>query len=127
MKIEAIFGGVLALFVVAVAAKALLDLPAAKPKPLPPYAGLPSIVEPVLSSEQELVCFCFDNARSLARRDVGVMSSEYRQGFSTCRAYGRQINLAERASNAWTDGWNAALSARPYEASCRSYLRRGRA
>lgn len=65
------------------------------------------------------VCECYDEAFKLAGSDVGVMSAQYRTGFEQCRAI-RGIEGGE----AWTAGWNARLSAKPYEASCRSYKNR---
>jgi len=48
-----------------------------------------------------------------------VISPEYRTGFEQCRARG-----GVDGGEAWTAGWNARLSAKPYEASCRAYQRR---
>ena len=65
------------------------------------------------------VCECYDEAFKLAGSDVGVMSAQYRTGFEQCRAIGDV-----KGGEAWTAGWNARLSAKPYEASCRSYKNR---
>ncbi len=67
---------------------------------------------------QDLICQCYDEAFGLAGK-VKVISPEYRTGFEQCRARG-----GVDGGDAWTAGWNARLSAKPYEASCRSYKRR---
>jgi hypothetical protein len=113
MKIEAIFGGVLALFVLAVAAYALLTarLPGPPGPPAPPPPG------GVFDADAGL-CQCFDEGFKLAGSNVGVMSSQYRTGFEQCRAI-----LGPTGGDAWTAGWNARVSAKPFESSCRSWLR----
>jgi hypothetical protein len=91
-------------------------------KPLPgsggattgPVAGGP-IVE---ASAGNVFCQCFDQGFALAGKDVGVMSSQYRAGFESCRAIG-----GAEAGDYWTAGWNARLSAKPFQASCRAYER----
>ncbi len=120
MKIEAIFGGVLALFVLAVAVYALVSTQIGSPggvidpgTPVGPGDGYDQI------AEEDAVCQCFNEAFKLAGSNVAVTSSQYRTGFEQCRAI-----LGVNGGDAWTAGWNARLSAKPYEASCRSYSRR---
>ncbi len=116
MKIEAVFGGILALFVLAVAAYAIFSV-----NGRPPVDDTSNVVALPASSPSASsgVCQCFNEGFKLAGSDVGVMSSQYRTGFEQCRAV-----LGVEGGEAWTAGWNARLSAKPYEASCRSYLRR---
>jgi len=125
-NIEAIFGGVLALVVLGVALYAVMNTsfssgsgvetaPAATQVTYSSGAPAPTISA---ASGQDLVCECYDAAFSLASQ-ANVLSPEYRTGFQQCRARG-----GVDAGDAWTAGWNARLSGRPYEASCRSYKRR---
>lgn len=125
-KIEAIFGGILALVVLGVAFFAVMNTS------FPSGAGAGvtatsvsannsgTVTTPTLtaSSGQDLVCECYDAGFELAGK-VEVLSPEYRTGFQQCRARG-----GVDGGDAWTAGWNARLSGRPYEASCRAYKRR---
>ncbi|MEL7490572.1 MAG: hypothetical protein AAGJ73_07615 [Pseudomonadota bacterium] len=125
MRIEAIFGGVLALFILGVAVYTLAttqfngggdraDRDFSR-------SASSSSVPTVLASADDAdgVCQCYNDAFKLAGSDVGVMSAQYRTGFEQCRAV-----LGVEGGDAWTAGWNARLSSKPYEASCRSYRRR---
>ena len=118
-NIEAIFGGILALVVLGVAVYAIANTTfgVAPPPATTVSANTPA---PVLSaaSGQDLICECYDNAFDLAGK-VKVLSPEYRTGFEQCRA-----RAGVDGGDAWTAGWNARLSAKPYEASCRAYKRR---
>ncbi|MEM6413703.1 MAG: hypothetical protein AAF720_03505 [Pseudomonadota bacterium] len=123
-KIEAIFGGILALFIVVAAIVALTTLSGGiggAPKQakanndgLDTLAGIPGMDK----TKRKLLCGCFDRGFNMAGSDVNVLSSQYRTGYEMCRAENAD------AAEAWTAGWNAKLSARPYEASCASYLRK---
>lgn len=111
MKIEAIFGGLLALLVLVVAVIAILSF-------RPPVTTKPGPTDPsgpVVEAGNE-VCDCFDKGFDLAGKGVDVLSSQYRTGFELCRAIAQQ-----EGADAWTAGWNARLSSKPYEASCRRY------
>lgn len=123
-KIEAIFGGVLALIVLGIAVYAVANTTFGA-------VGGPSVnvgsnngtsvaPTPTLTalSGQGLICECYDEAFELAGR-ANVLSPEYRTGFEQCRA-----RAGVDGGDAWTAGWNARLSSRPYEASCRAYKRR---
>lgn len=118
-NIEAIFGGILALVVLGVAVYAIANTTfgVAPPPATTVSANTPA---PVLSaaSGQDLICECYDDAFDLAGK-VQVLSPEYRTGFEQCRA-----RAGVDGGDAWTAGWNARLSAKPYEASCRAYKRR---
>lgn len=123
LKIEAIFGGVLALVVVGVALFFIATTSFDKNQGAAPAIvtqtaafGVPD--SPVAASD--LVCQCYDAGRELAGTGVSVMSSQYRFGFEQCRAIAKVAG-----GDAWTAGWNARLSAKPYEASCRRYKKRG--
>lgn len=117
MRIEAIFGGVLALMVLAVAVYALTGrggpLPGSGPDPI----TLPVVGEP---RPDPAFCTCYNDAFDLAGSNVGVMSAQYRSGLERCRA-----RFDDDGRDAWTAGWNARLSARSHEASCRGWLQRG--
>jgi len=124
-KTEAIFGGILALIVLGVALFAVMDTsftggrdPGSAPAPTTTSSRnlTPTLTA---SSGQDLICECYDAAFALSGK-VDVLSPEYRTGFQQCRARG-----GVDAGDAWTAGWNARLSGRPYEASCRAYKRRG--
>jgi len=65
------------------------------------------------------VCECYKKGFKLADQDDRVLSADYSTGFVLCREL-----HGENGGQAWTAGWNARMSARPFEASCRSYLKR---
>jgi hypothetical protein len=110
---EALFGGALALFVLLVAAWALWR-PQEGP---PPSDNVPLPPDPPGVTAPNPLCQCFDDGFDLAGSNVGVMSAQYRQGFQHCRA-----QLGVDGGEAFTAGWNARLSSKPYEASCERYL-----
>ncbi len=129
MRIEAIFGGILAVFIVGLALIGMKSTQIGGPsgglgadKITAVSTGGDSLT-PVISSSTTSgssgVCECFDDAFKLAGSNVGVMSAQYRTGFEQCRAV-----LGEQGGNAWTAGWNARLSAKPYASSCRAYLKK---
>jgi hypothetical protein len=119
MKIEAVFGGILALFVLAVAAYAILT-GSGRNGGGGDYGREPgSETGASGGGGGESLCGCFDDGFKLAESHVGVMSAQYRTGFEYCRA-----RLGEPGSCAFTAGWNAALSSRPFEATCRAAIRR---
>jgi len=118
-NIDAIFAGLAALVVLAIAifAVARTDFDggdSAKPLPQDPLnaGGV------VIASAADLECQCFNQGFDLAGKDVGVMSSQYRTGFEQCRAVS-----GPSGGDAWTAGWNARLSAKPFAASCRNWRR----
>lgn len=124
-NIEAIFGGVLALAVLGVALFAVMNTSFSGGPAAPSNTGSSNVysgsdMTPTLTAVagQDLICECYDAAFELAGK-VDVLSPEYRTGFQQCRARG-----GVDGGDAWTAGWNARLSARPYEASCRAYKRR---
>ena len=120
-KIEAIFGGVLVLFVIIAAVAAILSFPGSGPDRVARADGDDRLgtIELIKDTDKSLICQCYDAGFDLAGSNVDVMSSQYRTGYEQCRALGEA-----KGAKAWTDGWNARLSARPYEASCRSYKRK---
>jgi hypothetical protein len=118
MRIEAFFGGALALFVLVVAVLAILSNGRRDRGP-EDYGREPVIGQPAQSGRDDMICACFNDGFALAGQNVGVMSSQYRTGFEYCRA-----QLGEDGGCAWTAGWNAQLSSRPFDASCRTFLRR---
>ena len=128
LKVEAIFGGLLAVVVLGVALYSIANTSfggtiGGGPGSNPGNNGVSptsSTMTPTLTAAtgQDLICQCYDEAFGLAGK-VTVISPEYRTGFEQCRARG-----GVDGGDAWTAGWNARLSAKPYEASCRSYKRR---
>lgn len=123
-NIEAVFGSLLALIVLGVAGYAIAttnfgSAPGGGGTVVAPPAviggGAPTLTA---TSGQDLICECYDDAFQLAGK-VKVVSPEYRTGFEQCRA-----RAGVSGGDAWTAGWNARLSARPYESSCRAYKRR---
>lgn len=125
LRVEAIFGGLLALVVLGVALYSVANTSFGGTLGGGSTGGnsvVPSAnaATPTLTavSGQDLICQCYDEAFALAGK-VKVISPEYRTGFEQCRARG-----GVDGGDAWTAGWNARLSARPYEASCRAYKRK---
>ncbi len=119
-RIEAVFGGVLVLAVIAAAIFALASAPAGPGAKSKTIAQADTDILKRIGEPDPDQCFCYDAAFDLAGSSVDVMSSQYRTGYEHCRAEG------EPQARAWTAGWNARLSARPYEASCRAYIRTAR-
>ena len=124
-NIEAVFGGVLALVVLSVAVYAAANTTfgnngGSSGGGSTTVTTVSSGAAPTLTatSGQDLICQCYDEAFQLAGK-AQVLSPEYRTGFEQCRARG-----GVDGGDAWTAGWNARLSAKPYEASCRAYKRR---
>ncbi len=117
-NIEAIFGGILALVVLGAAIFMVAGNGGwgNRPTPLPGPASRTDSSPIIDASAGDVSCQCFDQAFHLAGKDVGVMSSQYRTGFENCRAVG-----GVEAGDYWTAGWNARLSAKPFQASCRAY------
>lgn len=125
LKVEAIFGGLLAVVVLGVALYSIANTSfggtiGAGPGNNNGVTPVSSTMTPTLTAAggQDLICQCYDEAFDLAGK-VKVISPEYRTGFEQCRARG-----GVDGGDAWTAGWNARLSAKPYEASCRAYKRR---
>lgn len=127
LQVEALFGGVLALVVIAVAVYAVANTSIAgagasgnapvEAVPIKTHADLRPLA--LASTEDaDLVCECYDKAFSLASA-TSVLSSDYRTGFEQCRA-----RAGVDGGDAWTAGWEARLHSRPYEASCKSYKRK---
>ncbi|MBY0422653.1 MAG: hypothetical protein K2Q06_10140 [Parvularculaceae bacterium] len=118
------FGGVVIIFVVLIALYALTNLQgprggagsgAGTGGAVLPSAGATASGAVVTADGN--VCQCFDQAFSLAGSGVDVTSAQYRTGFEQCRAvYG------PKGGAAWTAGWNARVSAQPFQASCRNFL-----
>ena len=126
-NIEAMFGGILALVVLTVAVYAAANTTFGNNGGNAGAGTTPTTTVAVSSgnaptlnatSGQDLICECYDEAFQLAGKSK-VLSPEYRTGFEQCRARG-----GVDGGDAWTAGWNARLSAKPYEASCRAYKRR---
>lgn len=112
---EAIFGGALALFVILVAAYALMHN---RGTPAPAPGDTPATPAEQAAAPPDPACQCFEDGFKLAGSDVGVMSAQYRTGFEQCRA-----RLGAKGGDAWTAGWNARLSSKPWLASCRAWLK----
>lgn len=121
MRIEAIFGGILVLFVLVVAAYAIITGGKRGPITIDPVSGGTTVATPVTPSARDgALCSCFSEGFNLAGSNVGVMSAQYRTGFEVCRS-----QLGEEGGCAFTAGWNARISHRPFEANCRSFLKQG--
>lgn len=125
MKIEAIFGGILALFILAVAILAILPMSRAGYDRPSASGGSASVAQFVAGDDQsQLLCDCYNEGFRLAGAGVGVMSAEYRTGFEYCRSALSSRGLGTRGGDAWTAGWNARMSGEPYASSCKNWLRR---
>lgn len=120
-SVEAIFGGILALVVLGAAIFMVAggQWGGGAPSPPGPVAPPPGGGSSTGSAGADVLCQCFDQAFDLAGDNVGVMSSQYRTGFESCRAV-----AGARGGDAWTAGWNARLSSKPFQASCSAWLRR---
>ena len=123
-NVEAIFGGVLALVVFMIAVYAVTNTNftignnsggGGSATTTSSSGSGPTLTA---ASGQDLICECYDEAFALAGK-AKVLSPEYRTGFEQCRARG-----GVDGGDAWTAGWNARLSSKPYESSCRAYKRR---
>ncbi|MEK7264565.1 MAG: hypothetical protein AAB227_00570 [Pseudomonadota bacterium] len=124
-SVEAIFGGILALIVLGAAifmvAGGEWGGGGTQPPPSGPVIGAPVNGGPdIPATGNDVLCQCFDQAFDLAGENVGVMSSQYRTGFESCRAV-----AGSRGGDAWTAGWNARVSSKPFQASCGAWLRSG--
>ena len=121
MRIEAIFGGIAGLFVLflVVYSLATTQFGSGSSTPARTSSGASVSTISARSVGTDGVCECYNEAFKLAGSNVGVMSAEYRTGFEQCRAL-----RGVEGGDAWTAGWNARLSSRPYEASCKSYRKR---
>lgn len=123
-SVEAIFGGILALIVLGAAIFMVAGGNwggGTTPPPTGPVIGSPVAGGPsVPATGDDVLCQCFDQGFDLAGENVGVMSSQYRTGFESCRAV-----AGARGGEAWTAGWNARVSSKPFQASCGAWLRRG--
>lgn len=122
-NIDRIFvGGVIIVFIVALAIYALMNSQlgigagAGTGSPAPAVTSGGVVSGGVAAGGD--VCQCFDQGFRLAGSGVDVTSAQYRTGFEQCRAV-----FGQDGSDAWTAGWNARLSSRPFEATCRNYLR----
>lgn len=122
-SVEAIFGGILALIVLGAAIFMVAGGNWGSGAPTPPQG--PVIEAPTTGvadvgpAGNNVLCQCYDQAFDLAGENVGVMSSQYRTGFESCRAV-----AGARGGDAWTAGWNARVSSKPFQASCGAWLRR---
>lgn len=120
-SIEAIFGGILALLVLGAAVFMLAGGEWTRGGSQP-SGGLvtidPAGASTTVATGDDILCQCYDQAYDLAGQSVGVMSSQYRTGFESCRAVG-----GPKGGDAWTAGWNERLSARSFQASCSAWLR----
>ena len=71
-------------------------------------------------SSSQAICACYDDAfRSAASSQLSALSAHYKTGFLICRRI-----AGYDGGEAWTAGWEARKSARPFETSCRSYRRK---
>lgn len=128
MKIEAIFGGVLALLVVVFAAYALANsgightASAAQPTysqaALDRHARKPKL-ERIGDGEDSVECQCYAAAYNRNLRE-DPMGAAYRNGYLTCQSQGQLP-----AAKAWELGWNDA-GAKPTALSCDHVLRKFR-
>ena len=126
LKIEALFGGVLALVVLGIAIYAVANTSFGPTKGVaggadPSFVN-PGVKAPVIKATagQDLICECYNDAFELAGK-VKVISAQYRTGFQQCRAM-----AGVDGGDAWTAGWSARRSSAPYESSCRAYKRRAK-
>lgn len=121
-NVEAVFGGILALIVLGAAIFMVVGGDWGRAPTSTPTTA--TIITPTTvagasapTSAEDVYCQCFDDAFDLAR-EADILSSEYRAGFENCRAV-----AGIRGGEAWTAGWNARASSKPFQANCRAWLR----
>mgnify|MGYP003529968758 CR=1 FL=1 len=99
MKIDAIFGGLLALVVLAIAIFAVANTNfGAGSGTTEPASDPLNTGGVVIATAEDIECQCFSQGFDLAGKDVGVMSSQYRTGFEQCRVRRRLVGRR-------VDGW----------------------
>lgn len=121
-NVEAVFGGVLALIVLGAAIFMVVGgdwgrTPASTSTTATVITPTPVAGASAATSAEDVYCQCFDDAFDLAR-EGDILSSAYRAGFETCRAV-----AGVKGGDAWTAGWNARASSKPFQANCRTWLR----
>ena len=122
MKLEMLFGGLLALFVLGAAMFFAVSFPTSgEPQTAADatQSGDQDARPPIEAVRASYVCQCFDNGFALAGTGVDVTSAQYREGYEQCRAI-----AYPQAGDAWTAGWNARLSDGADQADCLFYWRK---
>jgi hypothetical protein len=136
-RVEAIFGGVLLLAVIAAASFALFSkggLPgfgagnssivAGKKSPYTPVAlnpGAEAGVELAVftGDRKQDVCTCYENGFAYGNQKLSVQSVEYKSGYSSCRTA-----AGPDGGHAWTEGWDKGQAGKLAQRSCKIYLKR---
>lgn len=130
MRGEAMFGGVLAIMVVLLAGFAVWSFERDRIGDFRPGYNTGQSDRPYLTSiaddeaiipgqgltDASYICQCFDDAKVVSSEGVDAEPARYRTGLIQCRSIG-----GEDAAQAWTAGWNAALSSAPWERTCLRY------
>lgn len=121
-SVDAIFGGILVLVILGATIFMLAGgewkFGGASQTTPAPVITAPTAGPVVGATANDVLCQCYDQAFDLAGKNVGVMSSQYRTGFESCRAV-----AGAAGGEAWTAGWNARISSKPFQASCGAWLR----
>lgn len=129
-KIEAIFGGVLLLFVVGAISLVAFDrmgMPT-----MGQGAGARNVTRAstiVLNEDNEPsvfsgnfnqdVCTCYENGFSTGGQQLPIQSVQYKSGYSSCRSA-----LGVAGGEAWTQGWALGQKGKLTQRSCKIYLKR---
>ncbi len=126
-RIEAIFGGILLLAVVAAISFTALSNGAfsgfgGKPG-TQVIAGdisgsLADMDQSVFDLDRDsALCGCYERGFAVSRSGYGLQSVEYQSGFSACRQ-----SLGRQGGEAWSTGWSKGQEGKLSQRSCKFYL-----
>ena len=130
-RMEGVVGGILVVLVIVAAIATISSFPKhdiAKDADKAMNDGQPEVANAGISDDASVhlatpkkdedaqLCQCYDDGYKLAGSGVNVLSSQYRAGYEQCRARADEIS-----AQAFTDGWNARLSANSHQANCNVY------
>ncbi len=126
-RIEAIFGGILVLAVVAAISFTALSNGA-----LGGFGGKPGtrviagdIQGNLADADQSVfaldndsaLCGCYERGFAVSTNGYGLQSVEYQSGFSACRQ-----SLGRQGGEAWSTGWTKGQEGKLSQRSCKFYL-----
>ena len=128
-RIEAIFGGVLLLFVIGAMSFVFfertggvsLGKDTGKEKTRVVAAAAEEEFEPAVFTGDytEDMCSCFEQGFSWGGKNLSIQSVQYKSGYASCRTA-----LGVDGGNAWTSGWALGEEGKITQRNCRLYLKR---
>ncbi len=123
-RIEAIFGGILVLAVVAAISFTALSNGGFGGKPgTRVIAGdiqgnLADADQSVFALDNDsALCGCYERGFAVSTNGYGLQSVEYQSGFSACRQ-----SLGRQGGEAWSTGWTKGQEGKLSQRSCKFYL-----